>query len=185
MSVPATPGILMSVSTMSGGLPLSASSPAFPPCAVVTSKPSPFRRLRSTSRIPISSSSTRIDGCALIALPLDSRCFLLAPGRWEIDGECGALPRSRFHQHQTAVRIHGALHDSEAKTGPAHAAGHERLEQARTHVLRDAGAVVAHRERDGARSEERRVGKERRSRGEQYAYKKNTVSEDRAIDQSR
>src|SRR5438094_686777 len=69
ISIPVTPGILMSVRTRSGAAALSCSSPALPPCAVVTSKPSFLSRMRSVSRIPCSSSTMRMEGCAVMRLP--------------------------------------------------------------------------------------------------------------------
>src|SRR5437764_3495094 len=156
-SVPETPGILMSVSTMSGAPALSASRPALPPWAVVTSNPSPFNRIRSTSRIPISSSTTRIDGWLLMRAPpiprVHSRpscCLLLSAGGGEIDGKRGALPRRGVHEHQAAVRVHRALHDGEAEAGAAHPTRHERLEQAGPQALGDARAVVAYGQGDRA-----------------------------------
>src|SRR5256886_718226 len=139
-SVPETPGILMSVSTTSGAPALSASRPALPPWAVVTSNPSPFNRIRSTSRIPISSSTTRMDGCALI-----SRGFLSPSGCRQVHRERGPASRGGIHQDQAAVRLHGALHDREPQPGPADPPRDERLEQAGPPGLGDAGAVV----RDG------------------------------------
>src|SRR2546430_5959321 len=136
-SVPDTPGILISVSTMSGAPALSASKPALPPWAVVTSNPSPFNRIRSTSRIPISSSTTRMDGCALI-----SRGFLSPSGGRQVHRERGPASRGGIHQHQAAVRLHGALHDGEPQPGPADPPCDERLEQAGPQALGGARAVV-------------------------------------------
>src|SRR5438105_13345400 len=136
-SVPETPGILMSVSTMSGAPALSASRPALPPCAVVTSNPSPFSRIRSTSRIPISSSTTRMYGCALI-----SRGFLSPSGCRQVHREGRPPSRGGIHQDQTAVRLHGALHDGQPQPRSADPPGDERLEQPGPQILGDAGAVV-------------------------------------------
>src|SRR2546423_880250 len=143
-SVPDTPGILISVSTMSGAPALSASKPALPPWAVVTSNPSPFNRIRSTSRIPISSSTTRMDGCALI-----SRGFLSPSGCRQVHRERGPASRGGIHQDQAAVRLHGALHDREPQPGPADPPRDERLEQAGPQGLGGARALVGDGEHHG------------------------------------
>src|SRR2546430_16138985 len=125
---------------MSGAPALSASRPALPPWAVVTSNPSPFNRIRSTSRIPISSSTTRMDGCALI-----SRGFLSPSGGRQVHRERGPASRGGIHQHQAAVRLHGALHDGEPQPGPADPPRDERLAQAGPPAPRGARGAVAYR----------------------------------------
>src|ERR1700694_3739093 len=126
ISMPVTPGIFRSVKTMSGADPLSCSRPALPPCAVVTSKPSFLSRIRSVSRMPCSSSITRIDGACVAVI---SGGLLLAAGGGEIHGECRPLARLAVHQHQAAVCLDGALDDGEAEPGAPHAPRRERLQQ--------------------------------------------------------
>src|SRR6266571_1865323 len=147
ISIPVTPGIFTSVRTMSGAEPLSCSRPTLPPCAMVTSKPSFFSRILRVSRIPCSSSITRIDGAGVAGVM--SGGLLLATGGWEIHGERRSLAGLAVHQHQPAMRLDGALHDGEAQPGAPHPPRRERLEQALLQLLRDPGAVVAHPQRPG------------------------------------
>src|SRR5882762_11159169 len=144
ISIPVTPGIFTSVSTMSGAELLSCSRPALPPCAVVTSKPSFLSRILRVSRMPCSSSITRIDGAGDAVM---SGSLLLATGGGEIDGEGRSLTRLAVHQNQAAVGLDGALHDRETEPGPPHAPGGERLEQPVLQVLGDPGAIVGHPQR--------------------------------------
>src|SRR5438034_6761235 len=144
ISIPVTPGIFTSVRTMSGADPLSDSRPALPPCAVVTSNPSFLSRMRSVSRIPCSSSITRMDGAGAVI----SGGLLFAAGGGEVDREGRPLPRLAVHEHQAAVRFHRPLHDGEAEPGAAHAPRRERLEQPALQLVGDPGAVVAHAQGD-------------------------------------
>src|SRR6266850_2767203 len=138
ISIPVTPGIFTSVSTMSGAEPLSCSMPALPPWAVVTSKPSFLSRILRVSRMPCSSSITRIDGAWVAVI---SGSLLLATGGGEIDGEGRSLARLAVHQNQAAMRLDGALHDSEAEARAPDAPGREGLEQPVLQVLGDPGAI--------------------------------------------
>src|SRR2546430_7012226 len=135
MSVPVPPGILMSVSTMSGADALSASRPALPPWAVTTSNPRP------------SGGCGARPGCRARRRPPEwmaaASCgFLFPPGGGEIHGERRSLPLGRIHQHEPAMRLHGALHNGEPQAGSPDTARHERVEQARPQVLGDARAIV-------------------------------------------
>src|SRR5258705_97515 len=126
ISIPVTPGIFTSVRTISGAEPLSCSRPALPPCAVVTSKPSFLSRILRVSRMPCSSSITRIDGTGVAGI---SGCLLLATGGGEIHGERRPLTGLAVHQHESAMGLDGALHDGEAEPRAPHPPGRERLEQ--------------------------------------------------------
>src|SRR6266699_5907529 len=117
ISIPVTPGIFTSVRTMSGAEFLSCSRPALPPCAMVTSKPSFLSRILRVSRIPCSSSITRIDGSGDAGI---SGGLLLATGGWEVHGEGRSLAGLTVHQHQTTMRFDGALHDGEPEPGAPH-----------------------------------------------------------------
>src|SRR6266545_5780266 len=140
ISMPVTPGIFTSVRTMSGAEPLSCSRPALPPCAVVTSNPSFLSRIRRVSRIPCSSSITRMDGAGEGVI---SGSLLFAAGGREVHGEGRALPRRAVHEHQPAVRLYRALYDGEAEAGAPHSSRCEGLEQTALQLLGDTGAVVA------------------------------------------
>src|SRR6266536_4999870 len=145
ISMPVTPGIFTSVRTMSGADPLSCSRPALPPWAVVTSKPSFLSRMRSVSRMPCSSSITRMDGTGALM----SGSLLFAAGGGEVHGEGRPVPRLAVDEHQAAVGFHRALHDGEAEPGAAYPARRKRLEQAGLQIVGDAGAVVAHAQGHG------------------------------------
>ena len=51
-------------------------------------------------------------------------------------------PGSRIDQHQSPVRLDGALNDGQSESAPAGSAGYERLKQPLPHLFRDARAVV-------------------------------------------
>src|SRR5712671_3004240 len=144
ISIPVTPGIFTSVSTMSGAEFLSCSSPAFPPWAMVTSKPSFLSRILKVSRIPCSSSITRIDGSGDAGI---SGSLLLTTGGGEIHGERRAVTGLAVHQHEAAMRLDGALDDGEAEPRATDSSRREWLEQALLQLLGDAGTVIAHLER--------------------------------------
>src|SRR6266511_2825813 len=144
ISMPVTPGIFTSVRTMSGADPLSCSSPALPPCAAVTSNPSFLRRILSVSRIPCSSSITRIDGSGDAGI---SGSFLLAAGGGEIHGEGRPLADVAVHHHEAAMRLDGSLDDGEAESCASHSPRRERLEEPLLQLLGNPGPIVAHAQR--------------------------------------
>src|SRR5258708_3103264 len=113
ISIPVTPGIFTSVRTMSGAEPFSCSRPALPPCAVVTSKPSFLSRILRVSRMPCSSSITRIDGAGVAGVM--SGGLLLATGGGEIHGKGRSLTDLAVDQHQAPMRLDRALDDGEAE----------------------------------------------------------------------
>src|SRR6185503_19307921 len=144
ISMPVTPGIFTSVRTMSGAEPLSCSSPALPPCAVVTSNPSFLRRMRSVSRIPCSSSMTRIDGSGDAGI---SGGFLLTASGGEIHVEGRPFADRAVHHDEAAMGLDGALDDGEAESRAPHPPGRERLEEPLFQLLGNPGPVVAHAQR--------------------------------------
>ena len=57
------------------------------------------------------------------------------------NGERGAGPGSRVDQHQSAMRLDGALNDGQTEPAAAGPAGDERLEQPLADLLRDPGPL--------------------------------------------
>src|SRR5260370_17129025 len=79
--------------------------------------------------------------------PLGS--FLLAARSREVDGERRPPSGLAVDEHQPAMRLHGPLHDCQPETRATYPPGSKGLEQAALQLVREAGSVIAHAQRNG------------------------------------
>src|SRR3972149_3417236 len=111
-----------------------------------TSCPSSARISESSSRIPTSSSTTRI--CAMVSgcLRRRAQCGAATAGHGQKNGHRCPLCRTILDRQFAVMFVDDFLHYREAKAGTALLGGDVRLEDSRHHFLRKTAAVVDHRE---------------------------------------
>src|SRR5690606_32037420 len=140
-SRPVTPGMRMSVSTMSGSISSICAIASLPFWNATGSKSSPRSRISTVSRMPRSSSTAMTRG-RIESVPPCCRCR-------QVHSEARAPVRRGIDHERTAVRLDRAMHHRESETGAALTLADDRIEQVLHFLLRDAGSAVGYGEAHG------------------------------------
>src|SRR5947208_16869585 len=75
--------------------------------------------------------------------------FLLAARSRKVDGERRSPSGCAVDEHQTAMRLHGPLHDRQSQTSAADTASRKWLEQAALQLVRNARYIFTLAQGDG------------------------------------